>query len=289
MNKFIQVAREAAERAGEFLKRNITKARIVGEKSGAVDIVTDADIEAQKMIVSLVRKNFPNHGILAEESEQDLRTLSNGIPNPPAGGRDDNWFSASCHAEDDYLWAIDPIDGTSAYSIGLPTYSSSIALLKERKPIVGAIYLALIDEVVLAEKEKGVFTGKKKLFVSTKTNLRQAAVGFDPAYFNREIGMRIASSLSDEILILPMLWSQATALALVAKGVLDGYIQCGNPKVWDVAAGKLLVEEAGGVVTTFSGESLDIFNVNGYVAGNPSIHQQLLKFVGRSVKQTPSL
>lgn len=260
MDKFIQVAQETAKEAGKFLKEKIETAetaKVVKQKKGEIDLVTDADIEAQKIIIDLIRKHYPNHNILAEESERGKPT-------------------------DEYTWAIDPIDGTSAFSCGLSTYSSSIALLKDRQPIAGAIYVALINEVVWAEKGKGAFSKEGRLSVSEKTNLRKSCIGFDAAYFGREEVMKkIASLLSDNVLILPMLWSKAASLALVAKGILDGYIQCGDPKVWDVAAGKLLVEEAGGVVTDFAGKKLDIFNINGYVVGNSAIHKQLLEFIAR--------
>jgi len=253
-NNFINIAKEAAWRAGEYLKEKIHSTKVVRQKRGEIDLVTDADIKAQEIIIEIIKKHYPNHQILAEESEKE------GIG--------------------EYTWAIDPIDGTSAYSCGLPTYSSSIALLKDREPIVGAVYLALKDEVIFAEKGKGGFGKRGRLRVGKKTNLKQAAVGFDPAYFNREKGMKeIAASLSDQTLILPMLWSQASALALVAYGILDGYLQCGDPHVWDVAAGKLLVEETGGIISDWKGRSLDIFAINGYIAGNSSIYKQLLEFI----------
>jgi len=256
MDKFIKIAIEAAGRAGELLKRKMQNTSIVREKRGAVDIVTSADLEAQKLIINLISREFPHHDILAEEREVEIQK------NSPL------------------IWAIDPIDGTSAFAHGLPTYSSSIALLKDRQPIVGAIYVALTDEVIWAAKGKGTFARKNKLLVSPLVNLRETAIGFDPGYFRREESIKkIAASLSDRVRIMPMTWSQAASLALVARGNLGGYIQCGNPRVWDAAAGKLLVEEAGGIVTEFSGKSIDLFSLDGYIAGTPEVHRQLLKFI----------
>lgn len=255
MDKFIKVAREAATKAGKYLKKNILSAKIVKHKSSIIDVVTNADIGAQKLIIDLIKKNFPSHNFLAEE-QQEFGQISNS-----------------------YTWAIDPIDGTSAYKARLPTYSSSIALLYDKKPIVGAIYQAITDDVVWAGQGLGAFREENKLSVSIVKNLKEATIGFDPNYNNRERDMcKIAGPLSDSVRILPMIWSQAAALSLVACGVLDGYIQVGNPKVWDVAAGKIIVEEAHGRLTDFNDKQIDIFALDGYIAGSNSAIKLLLPF-----------
>lgn len=258
MDRFIKVAQEAAYRSGEFLKDKINKVSSIKEKRGAFDIVTDADIKAQKLIVNIILANFPHHGIFAEEGKgkKELK---------------------------EYTWVIDPIDGTAAFASKLPTYSSSIALLADKKPIVGAIYLAITDEVIWSARGKGAFNGKIQLRVKKTSNLRKATIGFDPSPFDRERVMKeIAAPLSDKVRILPLIWSQAAALALIAKGIFDGYIQCNSPKVWDVAAGKLIVEEAGGIITNFSGDKVDLFNINGYVAGSTIIHRKLIEYTNIS-------
>lgn len=269
MDEFIKVAQQAAEEAGEYLKEKINKVSSIEEKRGAFDIVTDADIKVQKLIIKIIKKHFPHHAILAEEDKTPSRWPSGLLEGGIIGKI----------ADDCYTWAIDPVDGTASFACKLPTYSSSIALLKDQKPIVGAVYLAITDEVVWAVKGRGAFSGKKQLRVKNTSKLNQAAVGFDPAYEREKVIKTIAAPLSDRVRILPMIWSQAAALSLVAKGILDGYIQCNNPHVWDVAAGKLFVEEAGGVITDFSGRPLDIFNINGYVAGSKSIASRLVNFV----------
>jgi len=255
MDEFIKVAKEAAAQAGEYLKKKIQSAKIVKHKSSIIDVVTDADIGAQKLIIDLIKKNFPSHNFLAEEQKGKIE-ISNR-----------------------YTWTIDPIDGTSAYAARLPTYSSSIALLYKKKPIVGAIYQAITDDVVWAGQSLGAYRKEEKLSVSKVLNLKEATIGFDPNYNNRERDMsKIAGPLSDRVRILPMIWSQAAALSLVACGILDGFIQCGRPKVWDVAAGKIIVEEAGGRLTDFNNKQIDIFALDGYIAGSSSITEKLLQF-----------
>lgn len=258
MDDFLKVAKEAAEKAGELLKKRIKGVKILQKKDGAVDLLTSTDLAAQKLIIDIINDNFPNHGILSEEMKERLNIR-----------------------EKEYVWVIDPIDGTSAYSVGLPTYSSSIALLRNKKPIIGAIYVAILDEVIYGMKGQGVFSNKKRerLKVRSVSNLQDAAIGFDPGYHQREKYIKaIVAPLADKVRIVPMIWSQATALTLIARGILDGYIQCASPKVWDAAAGKLIVEEAGGIITDFKGRPVDIFNLNGYVAGTPAVHTQLLSF-----------
>src|SRR3990167_5899679 len=141
MNKFTKLALSAAISAGEFLQKKIASARILSQKANRFDVVTDADFQAQKLITELIFKEFPLHKILGEESEEHQK-LSN-----------------------EFTWIIDPIDGTGAFSTGLPTYASSIALFKDKKPISGAVYLAINNTVVYAEKGKGCFVHGKKLKV----------------------------------------------------------------------------------------------------------------------------
>lgn len=257
MEDYLKIARKAAEEAGIILKKKIKEVKILQKKDQAVDLLTSADLAAQELIVGIIKDNFPYHSILSEEMEEGLSMGSK-----------------------EYLWAIDPIDGTSAYSLGLPTFSSSIALLHNRQPIVGAIYVAIFNEVIYGAKGYGVFRGKrnKKLKIKNTTKLIDSAVGFDPGYHERERYFKAIAKLTDKVRIMPIIWSQATSLALVALGVLDGYIQYSNPKIWDVAAGKLLVEETGGVMTDFYGKPVDLFAINGYIAGTKSIHQQLLSY-----------
>lgn len=259
MKDYIEIAKKTAEEAGRFLREKVKDTHVLKKKDGAVDLLTDADLATQELIIKIIKQKFPDHSILAEEMGLKGRGKGKG-----------------------YQWVIDPIDGTSAFSVGLSTYSSSIALLRDNHPILGAIYLAITDEVIYGAKGCGVFSNKekKRLHVKKTSNLQDAAVGFDPTYHNRENYIKtIAAPLADQVRILPMIWSQAACLALIARGILDGYIQCGSPKIWDVAAGKLLVEEAEGVVTDFSGKKLDIFAINGYVAGSKNTHQQLVYYL----------
>lgn len=255
MNDFIDLIKTACLKAGAYLEKRIHTAKIVGYKKGKVDIVTNADLESQKLITDLISQKFPNHQILAEENSEQ-----------PAGSG--------------YLWVIDPIDGTSAFASRLPTFSVSIALLKDRQLLAGGLYLAIIDDIIWAARGKGCFYQGKKQTLSRVFSLEESSIGFDPGYINRKTYFeKIAAPLSDKVRIMPIIYSQASALGLTALGILNGFIQCGHPQVWDVAAGKLLVSESGGKMSDFLGKEIDLFNLSGYVAGNSHIHKQLLKYV----------
>lgn len=260
LEQYIRVARDAAFTGSEFLKKHRQYSHVLEKKTSAVDVVTWADGAVQEIVIAHIRKHFPHHSVLAEENSREKEST------------------------EEYCWAIDPIDGTSAFSVGLPTYAISIALLYKKQPIVGALYLSLINDIVWAVKGKGAYRGKKKLSVSPTSALIDSAVAFDPSYENRQAFIKnLAAPLADRVRILPMIYSQATALSLIALGILSGYIQCGSPHVWDAAAGKLLVEESGGIVTSFTGQPLDLFAINGYVAGTKTIHKALLTYL-RSIK-----
>lgn len=259
MNDYIKIAKFAAQEAGKLLKKNIRSVRIVKRKDGAVDLLTDADLAAQKLIIDIIKNNFPDHGILSEESRPELNIRNK-----------------------EYLWVIDPIDGTSAYSVGLPTYSSSIALLRNNKPIVGAIYTAVLDEVIYGAKGFGVYQDKEKVKIKNTAKLIDAAIAFELGYHNRGKDIKTYMTvLSDKIRFPAMICSEAASLALIAAGIFDACLMSDNPKVWDVAAGKLLVEEAGGIMTDLKGNKFDIWNINGYLAGSRSIHRQLLSYINQ--------
>ncbi|MBI3954911.1 inositol monophosphatase [Candidatus Gottesmanbacteria bacterium] len=256
MNQYTKLAISAATSAGEFLQKKITSARILAQKANRFDIVTDADIQTQKLITELIFKEFPLHKILGEESEEHQK-LSN-----------------------EFTWIIDPIDGTGAFSTGLPTYASSIALFKGKKPISAAVFLAINNTVVYAEKGEGSFVNGKKLKVREVVNLNEASVGFDPYYKHREKAFALfGKSLGGKLFMTPMIWSQAAGLALIASGIFDGYIVFGKPKIWDIAAGILLLEEAGGAISDFKGNPLSLSNIGSYVASGKTIHRKLLSSV----------
>ncbi len=242
-----------AKQAGTEIKKRFNRDHIVKIKTKS-QIVTQGDLIADKLIVAAIKKKFPNHGILSEESGK-------------------NKISS------DYLWTIDPIDGTTNYSIGSPLFAVCISLFFRSKPILGVAYAPAMDELYYAENRKGAFLNNIKIHVSSKTALNKSFLTFCHGSTNNDIkrAMKIYNKIKFQGLDSRQLGSAALELGFVAAGRTDCIIIPGaNP--WDVGAGVLLVRESGGKVTNFIGEEWNL-NSKDMVASNGKIHNQLIKFL----------
>lgn len=226
-------------------------------KSNVADIVTKVDKESEEYIAKAIFERFPDHKILGEE-----------------GGFRGNEAS-------DYIWVIDPLDGTTNFSKGLPIFSISIALRHKDETIAGVVYAPYLNELFAASKNEGAFlrnrNGKfEKISVSKKQTLNSAILGTGFPYDkdvnpinNTDNIERIIPHVGD----LRRMGSAAYDLCCVACGLLDGYWEMGL-KLWDVCAGNLIVEEAGGTVS-FYREDRNISEM----AGNPQIISLISKYV----------
>lgn len=250
--KFKKVAIQAAKEAGNFLFTNLGRAKIVKEKTKN-NYVTDADIKSEKIITSLIEKNFSNHEILAEESGKTKK-------------------------KSDYLWLIDPLDGTHNYAASIPIYAVSVALYYKNRPIIGVINLPHQNEIYEAEAGKGAYLNKKIIRVSRINSLKDA-------FILPETNFRVKKSEKFRILKITLNQTKRVRLfgaivfqlAYVAAGRVEGVIgQTGYP--WDYAAGALIVQEAGGKSTNLKGEKYNIKDQY-LVATNGKIHNQLLKLI----------
>jgi len=220
-----EVAVRAAKSAGKIHNYYFRKGFTISTKSGIHDRVTDADIDAEKKIVSLIKKKYPDHNFLCEEDSYEKTTSP-------------------------YTWIIDPLDGTNNFSHYLPIFCVSIALAYKGEIILGVIYDVTRDELFYAEKGKGAFLNGKKISVTKEQGLLGSLLvtGF---YYDRS--KRILVTLQNierffkqNILGIRRLGSAALDLCYVACGRMDGFWEFYlNP--WDFAAGSLIVEEAGGL------------------------------------------
>ncbi len=251
----LQVAIEAAKNAGKFLKQNLGKARDIRQKDGqGKNLVTEIDKRSEEMIVGIIRKYFPTHDILAEE-----------------GGTRKGGTS-------DYRWIVDPLDGTTNFTHTLPMFCVSIALEHRGEILLGVIYDPNFDELFIAEKKKGAFLNGKRLKVSTTSSLEKSLLvtGFpyNVAENPNHAVERFVRFLMNAQAVRRM-GSAALDLAYTAAGRYDGFWEVAlHP--WDMAAGVLLVEEAGGKVTTFSGEVFSVYNPEVLVS-NGLIHEQMIE------------
>lgn len=216
-------------------------------KSNVYDVVTRADKESEAYLIRKIQENFPGHAVLGEES---------GVHAGTAG----------------YLWVIDPLDGTNNYSQGLPVFTVSIGLQYQGNTILGVVYAPYLDELYTAVKGDGAFLNGKPIHISEKPDLAHSVLGTGFPYDKDVNPDNNASNLSA---ILPSLrgirrmGSAAYDLCCVAAGFLDGYWEL-SLNLWDICAGALIVEEAGGRVVPFR-ENRGI----SVIAGNPVIVERI--------------
>lgn len=251
---YLDIAISAAREAGRIHLKYFQTDIQIETKTTPFDLVTIADTESEQVIVDTIRKYFPEHNFLAEENSYE-KTNS------------------------EFTWIIDPLDGTNNFASGLPIFCTSIALAKKDELILGVIYDATRNELFYAEKGKGAFLNAKPIHVSSQDKLQRAILitGF---YYDRGQQMRdtlenIQKFFSESILGLRRLGAAALDMCYIASGRASGFWEfILNP--WDFAAGKLLVEEAGGKVTNQRGGEVNPNNPSYIVASNAKIHEAML-------------
>lgn len=249
---FLKVAKQAAYEAGKIVRKYYQSELTLHSKGHYANFATQADLESEQKIVEILTKNFPMHNIIAEES-----------------GKVDNGS--------EYTWAIDPIDGTIPFVDGIPTFGVSIGLLKDDKPIIGVIYMVVTDELYWAQKDKGAFLNGKKINVRKENNLQNCTIGLDWGHTGRQLKLdRFFKPLVDRVRYIYSFGAAVATLVFVARGMIDAYIIRAN--VWDLAAGAILIEEAGGKVTDISGQAVDFSGDRPQIiCSNGVIHDAILK------------
>jgi myo-inositol-1(or 4)-monophosphatase len=257
----LEVAVDAARRAGAYLRAHRGRAREVTLKAGGdFNMVTEIDRGAEAMVVEAIRAAFPHHAILAEESGASAGT-------------------------DRHRWVIDPLDGTTNFVHGVPLFCVSIGLEVDGTPTVGVVYDPNLDECFTAERGRGARLGEVPLAVSATAELGASLLATGFPYDVHETGGNLAeyAALTRRSRIVRELGSAAISLAWVAAGRLDGYWEK-RLGPWDVAAGRLLVEEAGGRITSLQGGPLDALEPR-VVATNGRIHDALVGVLGEIARR----
>jgi len=251
------LAELAATQAGALLRQKLFEPRELKLK-GFRDPVTDADVAAQQLITNLVRQHFPEHGFLAEEANSAL---------PTAG---------PVH------WIIDPLDGTSNYSRGIPEFCVSIAVAFEGEVVVGVIYDPMRDELFSGARGHGCTLNRQPLQPRTLPPLDDALVSLDWGR-QEEIRQAMFTTLGrfiHRVRSVRAIGTSALALAWVAAGRFDAYLNY-HLSPWDFAAGYLLLQEAGGRVTDLAGQPLNLMANGPILAATQSIHADLQKLVAQ--------
>lgn len=258
LQNYLAVAQAAALAGGKVLQSYWGDLRQIQEKGRPGDLVTEADLASEKAVLAIMRQALPHHDILAEES---------------------GWqgVDGAVDAQDDrYLWAIDPLDGTTNYAHQYPFYAVSIGLLVGGQPRVGVVYLPFFNELFCAAQGLGATLNGAPIQVSQAPSLRQSLLVTGFAYDRREtIDNNYAEfcHLTQETQGVRRGGSAASDLAYVACGRLDGYWERGLSP-WDLAAGVVLVQEAGGQVTAYDQSPFD-WQSGRILATNGHIHSEL--------------
>jgi myo-inositol-1(or 4)-monophosphatase len=250
----LSFATQIAREAGNLLVQKLGSAKITSK--GDINLVTEADIAAENLIIERIRSHYPQHGILAEESGEAVLV----------GGKKSDW-----------KWIIDPLDGTTNYAHGYPCFCVSIALECKGVLEVGVVYDPMRDEMFAAERGEGATLNDRQIRVSQVDELSQAMVctGFPYNVRERPDFAREFAKFTMEAQAVRRDGSAALDLAYVACGRFDGFWEDGlNP--WDIAAGALLIFEARGKVTTFKDQPLDIYNEQ-VLASNGLIHEAMMR------------
>jgi myo-inositol-1(or 4)-monophosphatase len=244
---------DISQQAGAYLLSQAGKDLFI-EHKGRIDLVTHADKASQKMIIKSIEKRFPDHAIIAEEG-----------------------YNKS--GKEGFAWYIDPIDGTTNFVHGVPMFCVSIALYKETTPLIGVCYNPATQETFYAEKGKGSFLNGKRILVSATGNLINAlvATGFPYKSENMKKVIDCFFNVLSEVQGIRRFGSAALDLCHVACGRFDAFWEM-ELKPWDMAAGVLILEEAGGKVTCMEGTVFDL-NSGNIAASNKIIHNNFLQLL----------
>lgn len=263
MDDFLRAAEDAATAAGEVIRRSWHRGREIRHKS-AIDLVTPADLESERAIVALLRERFPSHPILAEER-------------------------AAIAGEGPYRWIIDPLDGTTNFAHGYPQVSVSIALEHEGRIVLGFVYDPLREERFCALEGSGAYLNGSAIRVSPVPSLNASLLGTGFPYDRRDFPDFYLAFFKRFMVSsqgIRRTGSAALDLCYVACGRLDGFWEW-KLHPWDTAAGSLIVREAGGSVTDFSGSPFSPWQEQ-TLASNGLIHAEMVEALQETLALTRS-
>ncbi len=254
IQKIINISKEA----GAIIREGFGTKLTLEYKSNITDFVTNIDKAAERKIIDFIKKEYPTHNIVAEES---------GVENNNS----------------DFTWVIDPLDGTMNFAHGLPIFSVSIGVMKGNEIIVGVIYDVMNDMIYSVEKGSGAFQNDRKISVSETTDLEKSLLVTGFPYNikeNPEFAIERFTKFLQSARGVRRLGSAAIDLCYIANGTFDGFWEV-SINAWDICAGHLLIEEAGGKMTNFVGQKIDYSKQSGIkmLATNGKIDKQMIELL----------
>ena len=248
INDIIQISKEA----GELIRNAFGKTHSVEFKTNELNLVTETDKVSEKLITDFIRKKYPSHGILAEEGSEANKSA-------------------------EYLWVVDPLDGTSNFAHGLPIFAVSIGVQKNGDTIAGVVYDVMRDVIYSAERSGGSFENGRRISVNKNSNLGHSMLVTGFPYDIKENPDKASErfiAFLKQARAIRRLGSAAIDFCYVASGVFDGFWEV-SLHPWDICAGKLIVEEADGIVTDFDGNEIDIYSKR-ILATNGLVHKKMI-------------
>ncbi|MBY4945480.1 inositol monophosphatase [Cupriavidus respiraculi] len=260
MHPMLNIAIKAARKAGSVINRasmDVELLRVTRKQHN--DFVTEVDRAAEAAVIEIIRTAYPEHGILAEESGQ---SWSEGEESP------------------EFVWVIDPLDGTTNFIHGFPQYCVSIAQMHKGTPVQAVVYDPTRDELFTASKGAGAFLNNRRIRVSRRDRLADCLIGTGFPYRDLE-GLaeytELFTTITQNCAGLRRPGAAALDLAYVACGRFDAFFEQGL-KPWDMAAGMLLITEAGGLVGNYCGEARQL-EQGEVLAGNPKAFAQMVRLL----------
>lgn len=254
-DRAFRLAERIARRAGSFLLRHQGGRRRIDYKQGMGNLVTEMDRASEEMILSAIRREFPDHAIVAEES-----------------GR---------HAGAEGVWYVDPLDGTTNYAHGFPIYAVSIAFGRAGRVEGGVVYCPALDDLWWARRGRGAWRNRDRVRVSSTREMGKALLctGFPYAMKPKIENLAYFSAFLRKAQAIRRVGSASVDLCFTAAGIYDGFWEY-HLGPWDIAAGLLLCEEAGATITDYAGEPPDLFRGE-VVVSNAALHRQMLAVLRR--------
>ena len=255
---FLQFALDLAKEAGRTQLRYFGNISSVIKKSSNIDLVTNADIKSEEIIISRIKEKYPDHSIITEESNNTLESS-------------------------EYTWIVDPLDGTTNFTHNLPIFAVSIALKKSNEIICGVVYNPAADKCFYAEKGKGAFLNGETISPTNSEFLSDSLLATGFPYLHDEkydLSFIIFKDFYDRTRGLRRLGAAALDLCFVAMGRFDGFYEY-NLNSWDICAGSLIAHEAGCIVSDWDGNDLP-HDGSRILCSNNKIHSEMVKLLTKS-------